>query len=106
MQKATSIILISEAEAADGGVRGVKVAPEATERELPCTIKSVGMTEMYTAMAHDMSPSIIAVLANDFEYHEETLCLLEGVRYRVLRTYQNQAGGIELTLAKAVIGYA
>ena len=90
-------------------VKLIKVSPEAAgagtdrteiEREVYCTVKSIGQTEAYQAMGIGLNPELKVILAHDFEYEGEGLCELGGVRYDILRTYITEADGIELTLQR------
>lgn len=82
------------------GPRGVLEAPTTTERIVCCTVRSVGMREVYEAMSHDLHPEIVLELADYAEWQRERRVLFEGVYYRVLRTYINSHNGIELTLER------
>ena len=81
---------------------GVGTEPAEMKRTVYCTVKSIGMQEAYQAMGIGLNPELKIVLAHDFEYEGEGLCELEGVRYRILRTYITEADGIELTLQRVV----
>ena len=79
---------------------GVGTDPTETKRTVYCTVKSIGMQEAYQAMGIGLNPELKVVLAHDFEYEGESLCELDGVRYRILRTYITVEDGIELTLQR------
>ena len=96
MMKAATALLIRE----DPAARGVGVDPAETGRKVFCTVKSIGMQEAYQAMGIGLNPEIKIVLSHDFEYRGEELCVLNQVRYRILRTYVTEADGIELTLQR------
>lgn len=96
MLKSAVITLIREVPAA----HGVGTEPEEIRREVYCTLKSIGMQEAYQAMGIGLSPELKAVLAHDFEYMGEPIVELNGVRFRILRTYIQEADGIELTLVR------
>ena len=96
MMKSNVITLISESPAA----HGVGVEPEEVQRTVYCTIRSIGMQEAYQAMGIGLNPELKVILAHDFEYEGEQLCEIDGVRYNVIRTYVNEADGIELTLQR------
>ena len=96
MLKANVVTLIKESPEA----HGVGTDPLETEREVYCTVKSIGQTEAYQAMGIGLNPELKVILAHDFEYEGEALCELDGVRYHILRTYITEADGIELTLQR------
>ena len=90
-------------------IRLITVSPKAagvgeerteTQREVYCTVKSIGQTEAYQAKGVGLNPELKVILAHDFEYAGEDLCELDGVRYEILRTYITEADGIELTLQR------
>ena len=79
---------------------GVGTDPEETSRKVYCTIKSIGQQEAYQAMSVGLNPDVKIVLAHDFEYKDETLCELQGKRYKIIRTYITETDAIELTLQR------
>jgi len=79
---------------------GVGTEPAETKRTVFCTVKSIGQQEAYQAMGIGLNPELKVILAHDFEYGGEGLCELDGVRYRILRTYITEKDGIELTLQR------
>ena len=94
------ITLIGENPAAHGVFDEVKE----TERQVYCSVRSVGMTEAYTALSHGLHPEFVFTLSDYADYQGEKLCEYQGVRYRIVRTYRaNQ--GIELTVEE-VTAYA
>jgi len=96
MLKSNVVTLIGESPAA----HGVGTEPEEIRRDVYCTIKSIGMKEAYQAMGLGLNPELKIVLAHDFEYMGEPLCELNGVRFRILRSYIQETDGIELTLQR------
>ena len=96
MMKANVVDLIQETPY----VGGVGLEPAETKRTVPCTVKSIGMQEAYQAMGQGLNPELKIVLAHDFEYGGEGLCEIDGVRYEILRTYETETDGIELTLQR------
>jgi len=94
--KAGVVTLIGESPAA----HGVGIQPEEIRRKVYCTTKSIGMQEAYQAMGVGLNPEIKVVLAHDFEYQGEPRAELNGVLYKILRTYITEADGIELTLQR------
>jgi hypothetical protein len=79
---------------------GVGIDPEYTERKVYATMRSVGMQEVYQAMADGLNPELKIVLTQDFEYKREPLCQVRGVMYKIIRTYVTEADEIELTLQR------
>lgn len=65
-----------------------------------CDVQSVGMREAYEAMAHGHHPEWTLVLSDYEEYSNERVCLFEGTRYRIMRTYVRSDFRIELTLER------
>lgn len=94
MLRATTAKLWSE------GPKGVLDPVEVSGREVYCTIRSVGMREMYEALSHGLRPELVVDLAHDFEYQGEQFCEVGGVEYTIIRTYINENDGIELTLQR------
>ena len=74
--------------------------PAETSREVFCEVQSVGMREAYEAMSHGHHPEWTLVLSDYDEYRNERVCLFEGVRYRIMRTYVRSDFRIELTLER------
>ena len=74
--------------------------PAEIRHETYCTIKSIGMQEIYQAMGQGLNPELKVIVPHDFEYSGEPLCELRGVRYKILRTYITETDGIELTLQR------
>lgn len=77
---------------------GIFDAPAEITRKVYCTVKSIGQNEVYEAAAVGLKPEYKLVLAHEFEYGQEKELMFHGKRYRVLRTYMNEADGIELTI--------
>ena len=96
MMKANIVTLISEAPEA----HGVGTEPTESTRDVYCTVRSIGMQEAYQAMGIGLNPELKVILHHDFEYGGEALCEVDGVRYRILRTYVTEADGVELTLQR------
>lgn len=87
------INLIAEYPAAHGAFESITE----TSRQVFCSVRSVGMTEAYTALSNGLHPSFVFTLSDYADYNGEKICEYNGVRYRIVRTYrQNQ--GIELTV--------
>ena len=96
MVRADVCYLIAESPKA----HGIFDAPEETKRKVYCTVKSVGQTEVYQANAVGLNPELKLILAHAFEYKGEKLAEFREERYDIIRTYVNEADGIELTVQK------
>jgi head-tail adaptor len=92
------ITLLSETQAQ----RGVHDAPEYAERQVYCTVRSVGRNEFYQALALGIQTEIRFILDQSFEYQGERRLLYHDQPYEIIRTYVTEADGIELTARKAV----
>ncbi len=97
MVRADVITLIAD----NPGAHGVFDSPETSERTVYCTVRSVGMQEMYTAMSQGLRPQYVFDLQHDFEYQGEQRLRYHDVEYRVIRTYVNQSDGIEITVERS-----
>ena len=92
------ITLVSESPAAHGVLDEITE----TQKQVFCTVRSVGMSEAYQAMSNGLHPQFVFVLSDYADYDGEKVAIYNGKRYRVIRTYrQNQ--GIELTCEEATI---
>lgn len=90
------ITLISENPAA----HGVFDTTSETSRQVFCSVRSVGMTEAYTALSNGLNPQFVFVLSDYADYQGEKICSYNGTRYRIVRTYRNNQQ-IELTVEEA-----
>lgn len=90
------ITLISENPAA----HGVFDTTSETSRQVFCSVRSVGMTEAYTALSNGLNPQFVFVLSDYADYQGEKICSYNGKRYRIVRTYRNNQQ-IELTVEEA-----
>lgn len=97
MYKASVITLIAESP----DVRGVFDPKAETTRDLRCTVRSVGMQENYIARGAGMAPEYVFELAQDFEYQGEKRLIYEGIEYRIIRTYHNDFGALEITAERS-----
>ncbi|MBQ7886944.1 MAG: phage head-tail adapter protein [Clostridia bacterium] len=86
MARADVITLIAESPEA----RGIYDNPETTERTVFVTVRSVGMTETYTAMSQGLRPEVKFELAAPEEYQGEAVCRYHGKLYTILRTYETE----------------
>ena len=96
MAKADVITLIAESPKA----HGIYDNPETTERTVFVTVRSVGMTETYTAMSQGLKPEVRFELAAEEEYQGEKLCRYHDRLYTILRTYQS-GDKVELTAGRS-----
>lgn len=90
------ITLISENPAA----HGVFDTTSETSRQVFCSVRSVGMTEAYTALSNGLNPQFVFVLSDYADYQGEKICSYNGTRYRIVRTYRNNQQ-IDLTVEEA-----
>lgn len=76
--------------------------PVETRTAILCSVKSAGRSDFYSGAAAGLRPDIVFTI-HAYEYSGERHVEYEGVRYRVIRTYQTGIEEIELT-AERVIG--
>lgn len=93
----TVLTLVSEYQP-----HGVYETPTETQRNVYCTVRSVGMSEAYKAMSNGMRPTFVFDLTDYTDYQGEKVCIYQGKRYRIVRTYRNNQS-IELTVEEATI---
>ena len=94
MLRATTALLWKE------GPKGV-LDPEAPRpREVFCTIRSVGMREVYEAMSHGLRPELVIDLPHAFEYQGENFARVNETDYLIIRSYATETNGLELTLQR------
>lgn len=86
----------------DPGAHGVTDKPTETERTVYCTVRSVGMTEAYQALANGLHPQFVFTLSDYADYDGEKICAYNGARYRIVRTYRNNQS-IELTVEEVTV---
>lgn len=96
MKREGVILLISESDETHG------VHDEVTEatREVFCEVKSVRRSEFYGAMAIGVEPELTFKVYVKEEYQGERLLCFEGQRYEIIRTFDTDDGGVELTVKK------
>lgn len=92
------LTLVSENPAAHGVFDNVTE----TQKQVFCTVRSVGMNEAYQARANGLHPQYVFVLSDFADYAGEKICIYNNVRYRIIRTYRNNQG-IELTVEEVTI---
>lgn len=96
MVRADVLTLIEEIP----GAHGRFDTASCRRRQVYCTVRSVGMREAYEALSHGLRPEWVFELTHSFEYHGEKRCEFHGIEYTVLRTYVNEADGIEITVER------
>ena len=69
-------------------------------REVFCRQLNIGQKEFYQAHAVDRHPEAKVELSDCWDYENEPLADLNGIRYRILRTYRT-GYRLELTLERA-----
>lgn len=98
MQRYDIITLVSDTPAAHGIYDSAGVTE--TERTVYAEIRSVGMKETYEAMSQGLAPEVRFKLSIMEDYGDEHKVVWNGKRYRVIRTYVTNDGGIELTCGR------
>lgn len=68
------------------------------KRDLFCAILSIGQSEFYQAQTIGVKPQIKAVISDYLDYQDEREAVVEGIRYKVLRTYRKMSNELEITL--------
>lgn len=96
MIRYAELILITEDPTAHGVGEGTKEI----RRRRTCEVRSVSQTETYLAMGQGLNPELKVRLAYESDYNDERVCIFEGKRYRILRTYIPETNGIELVLQR------
>lgn len=85
----------------DPAAHGVHERPEAKERMVYCTVKSVGRSEYYAAHNAGLQPELVLKLADMEEYQDELKVRFHDKSYTVVRTYMTDDGGIEITIQRS-----
>lgn len=96
MVRADVIQLIGEAAA-----HGVHESTTETEREVLAEIRSVTRSEYYNALNAGVHPELVFKLALDADYQDEHFLRFRDKRYRIVRTYLTNDGGIEITAERS-----
>lgn len=97
MGKPDVISLITETNSA----HGVHETITESVRTVYCTVGSVTRNEYYTALNAGITPEYVFRLALDADYQDEHFLRFHGKRYRVVRTYRTNDGGIEITAERS-----
>ena len=74
---------------------------EEVESLLACNIKSVSRNEFYQAQQADLRPTLIVEI-HPYEYERQEFALIDGVRYRILKSYKVNFEILELTLTEVL----
>lgn len=90
------LILIED----DPHAHGVLADHQEKRREVFCTVRSAGRSEVYQAKAEGLQPSLVFGLSLDEDYHGEMRLEYRDERYRVIRTYTTDDGGIEIVVER------
>jgi len=93
MRKPDVITLITE----NARTHGVHDTVTDVERTVCCTVMSVSRTEYYNALNAGIMPEYVFALALAEDYNDERTLKYNGKKYRIVRTYITDEGGIELT---------
>lgn len=93
MVRADVLTLIAD----DPTAHGVFDSPDEYQRDVYCTVRSVGMRETYEALGHGLHPEWVFELTHSFEYQGEKRCIFQGIKYNIIRTYITESDGIEIT---------
>ena len=92
MVKADVIALVTE----DASAHGVHDDVTETAREVPCSVRSVTRSEFYNALNAGVRPEYVFELALAEDYEGERVVRFHGQKFRVVRTFVNDADGIEI----------
>ena len=72
---------------------------EETTKSLPCEVKSINRTEWTMAGQAGIAPSLVAKMRPE-SYNNEPAAEIDGQRYAIYRTYQEDDNTLELYLQK------
>lgn len=97
MVRADVIQLITETRSA----HGVHESITESARQVFAEIRSVTRAEYYNALNAGIQPSYVFYLTAAADYQQERYVRFNNLRYRVVRTYETQDGGIEITAERS-----
>ena len=97
MVRADVIGLVTETRSA----HGVHEAITETVREVLAEIRSVTRSEYYNALNAGVQPELVFKLTLDADYQDEHFLRFRGKKWRVVRTYLTDDGGIEITAERS-----
>ena len=67
-------------------------------RDIFCALLSIEQSEFYQAQTAGVKPQLKAVISDYLDYHDEEEAVVDGIRYKVLRTYRKMSNELEITL--------
>ena len=97
MVRATVISLVTETRSR----HGVHETVTESEREVFAEIRSVTRSEYYTALNAGIQPEYVFKLTAEDDYQKEHFLKYGGQKYRIVRTYLTDDGGIEITAERS-----
>ena len=97
MSKAAAIRFVKESRKA----HGVHEATTKTRRLVLCTVKRVRQSEYYEAHNAGFSPEYQFDLTAAEDYHDESFLMYEGREYKIIRTFEKTAGGLEIIAGRS-----
>jgi SPP1 family predicted phage head-tail adaptor len=71
-----------------------------TRTEVFAEVRSIGMKEKYEALAVGLKPELTFVLADYYDYDNQQAVEYNGIRYKVLRTYQKRTHELEIVVTR------
>lgn len=71
-----------------------------TRTEVFAEVRSIGMKEKYEALAVGLKPELTFVLADYYDYDNQEAVEYNGIRYKVLRTYQKRTHELEIVVTR------
>lgn len=71
-----------------------------TRTEVFAEVRSIGMKEKYEALAVGLKPELTFVLADYYDYDNQEAVEYNGIRYKVLRTYQKRTRELEIVVTR------
>ncbi len=80
---------------------GVHDRPERRARLVLCTVQSVRQSEYYQAQNTGYRPEIVFVLTLASDYRGEPRLEYEQRVYEIIRTYETEEGGLEITAQRS-----
>jgi SPP1 family predicted phage head-tail adaptor len=77
---------------------------ETSTNEVFCRVRNVTRSEFYTAATANLHPEFVFILSDFTDYSGQKLVEYRGVKYSVIRTYQNtdNLNEIELTVERKI----
>lgn len=97
MMRADVIDLIKETASA----HGVHQAVTEEARTVYCTVQSVSRSEFYNALNAGVQPEYVFKLELAEDYQGERVVRYRGQKFRVVRTYETDDDGIEITCERS-----